>query len=741
MVGASAASRSGILIHGRPLLSMNEASSFWQDSALLDIKSWADDVYWSAAAALPNTATTLQMRALQRSYFQHGQGGAAGPVTGPWAECRICLVVYELLRFCGGSLTLQPSTEVWERRMGQLVDFFESTDLGDIVMEGWGYAFSKVGLYCSGVAQKLGPGYHPQTELSEPEAERRMFCSSLFTYSMNVGVPQHFKSLEALAPNYDGAWEVMLTAERKLKQQLGDRALSASTWWLMLCEFWIPQLAAITSFWNAAGARYSVSPSRCGASAHFQRDHALDRISRASGGNWGGAIVAAKLAPMDDVPDAAEEVELMVVLQRLDDHEVIRKQAASTRAFKYALPEEAIFGLRALATWRGCQAGPGGRDSESCQVACRVRSQSSVYTGCRGSSCAGQADEHVSSLRVNCGIPWSLPLAAGTHTAAVLHLQGEGEKGPNLRIPFRMTSRERTKPGGVAVCVMPVFGYAAIEKRWGDLIGSWLHYHLSLLEGIDRVHLYDIDGSLLPAQKAAADAGRPWPAAVVFYEPHFSGRIFHGGLRNMSQTRDCPYCAESLAYDHCLINSRNRADHLLVIHGLDEWLVPAPGSGLNLGTYLDALPYFCWTMFLRQQALHHRGQGQGDDKDLIQSSTLASPENWTSSSWIWRNRIFPNLVVQHPGHASYIDTHIVSQMPRQSFLSMLHAPRQKMKAIRGWTVNHHVDFMSKRIWIPNAGYHSGEGEPAIQLVKDTALLDLIGRLTVSSQKARDTEPD
>mmetsp|Transcript_28722 Transcript_28722/g.95387 ORF Transcript_28722/g.95387 Transcript_28722/m.95387 type:complete len:734 (-) Transcript_28722:15-2216(-) len=731
MAAFTQSSLSGVEVFGRPLLSMGEPSTFWQDGPLLDLKAWPDDVFWAAAGKGIYSEGTLQTEALRKSFFR--DGGVEGPVAGPWADCRICTVIYDMLNFCGTSFVYVPESQHFLERLSGLVDFFATTSLADIVLEGWGFAFTTTVIMCLDMAYNHVSGFAFEEEGAVGQEESRNRYSQLFNTALYYAWPKGDEPGDFRA-DFERAWEFVNEGEQALKEQLVSWKAPSWHWLLWSGIRWPYRLLELSKAWNSGAAGSLIAHDRHRGLSLNGRRHSLRRISRAVRGGWSAAIVALDVVPTAEGATqntlvGLVDVEFIVVAHELDVHEHVGRWAASTRAFKTVLPMAVLSGLVATAIWR--ETGSGGHGGER-RVPCRVRSQRSIFSGCRKiegkTECRDHPSEHVSSLRVYCAVPWSLSLEEGTSAKAALELKGGDEDGRDLRIPFTLDSTAREPEADLALCVMPLFGWAAVERRWGDLVGMWLRYHLEVLEGIGHVHLYDIDGSLEAVRTSAARSGRPWPAHVVHLEPEFASRLYAGGLRNLSRGQGCPYCAESLAYDHCLMNARQRARYIVVVHGLDEWLVPAPGSGANLARYVDGLESSNAVLFLRHAGMHHRGLSQS--KDLVRSSPWASKVNMTSS--FWRGKLFPNLLVRSKGQPSYIDTHVVTYMPRQAMESKAITSRGGPRALRGWWINHFVDFMETRYWDPKGRqFLERPGDEAFE--EDLTLADLLDAARIEQE--------
>merc|ERR1711953_1219510 len=81
-------------------------------------------------------------------------------------------------------------------------------------------------------------------------------------------------------------------------------------------------------------------------------------------------------------------------------------------------------------------------------------------------------------------------------------------------------------------------------------------------------------------------------------------------MANMTTTSVCPYCTENIAFDHCLMNSRDSTDYVLAMHDVDEWLVPTSDSD-NLAVFLDSLGAAGSVVLLERRNLHHFGRDPG----------------------------------------------------------------------------------------------------------------------------------
>ncbi|CAE8601546.1 unnamed protein product, partial [Polarella glacialis] len=306
--------------------------------------------------------------------------------------------------------------------------------------------------------------------------------------------------------------------------------------------------------------------------------------------------------------------------------------------------------------------------------------------------CGGAPEGSVSSLRVRCPVPWSAPWVGGGWLPRViprfqlfqvrgsvklrLHLDLPSG-GAQLRVTFRVKTSRPPPRTRVALCLQPRWDHAAVVGRWPNLLEDWLRFHLQVIQGIGRIYMYDVDGSL------GGESAR-WPAGV-HYEEALPGRIYGPGLRNLSRSSRCRYCAENIAYDHCLMSSRGLADYVLVLHGIDEWLATAPGSTLNLADHLDSLGSAGAVAFLESHFLYHLDRNVSGD--LVQSGIYRPLEPRQADSRPYD--LAPHLVFR-PAGATYVDTHYLMLQPRQAVQR-----RETGTWIRltEWWVNHYADFM------------------------------------------------
>eukprot|EP00928_Gymnodinium_smaydae_P023477 TRINITY_DN19362_c0_g1_i1.p1 TRINITY_DN19362_c0_g1~~TRINITY_DN19362_c0_g1_i1.p1 ORF type:complete len:754 (+),score=163.05 TRINITY_DN19362_c0_g1_i1:74-2263(+) len=667
-----------IFFAGRPLLSWNDPSTLWDEGPMVKLKAAAEDAFfghvWDLVGGL-GSGGTMQTRRLAYDF-----AGEKAP------RCSVCTQIYSLVMFAATFRVRQMDMMAALHNIDILSDIVRTNGLTNLFTEGWGFAFAFVAYNMVLAARQAGFFHDTSPEdlaikqqFTEyfVRAVARMYPQSMFTDD----------SSKLLAVDFAGAVRDFQVAEGLVMQLLPKHGLG---WFWLLGggDEWLKGLLQLGLVWNSgAPAR-----ARRGVRGNDDAEHRLLRIARAEASGWSVAVVAASVTTTEA---AVRELELLVVPQLLSQAPFFAEWAQITAAFKSIIPEEASDAV-ATCTWPS-----GARNLRRHTHRCRVLSHSSAFAGCRNRGCASPGHP-VSSLRVRCPVPWQTSLEAGSDTRLVLNLHlpeardaslGAAGAAATLRVHFVLRSAPvppaaaGARSGGrdgVAVCLPPAFDYAGIRARWGDLASGWLKYHLSVLEGIDRVYIYDNDGSLAAGRGAAAT----WPKGV-YYEGNFSRRVYGDKLWNQS----CPYCAENIAYDHCLMSARHVAKHVIVLHGWDEWLVPAPDKGTDVAALLREQEPF-GVAFLHYADMHSfrpNGTAHGGEFALAQHAVYrfaASAQDFTDPDI----SSLRHSVVVRPTGVTYIDTHTVKLDPKHEVMRL----EQGSVELRGLRINHYIDYVSPR---------------------------------------------
>eukprot|EP00927_Polykrikos_kofoidii_P081260 TRINITY_DN7849_c0_g5_i1.p1 TRINITY_DN7849_c0_g5~~TRINITY_DN7849_c0_g5_i1.p1 ORF type:complete len:823 (-),score=96.12 TRINITY_DN7849_c0_g5_i1:272-2740(-) len=747
-------------VGGRSLRARTEASPNLNDETMLTLKAAPQDFFYGVVW----------------DYF--GGMGAGGTIQTQHVDsislysassCEVCKGISRLLRSSALFTACAADLSVIMAEIETLSAIFNSTSLSDLLAEGWGFTFSWTVLRLVGAVSQLGFPSRLWSARNNRLGEKYL---SFFLRAAIVGWPVTRLSAEGSGNdvpsfvNFDDAWKMLRMGERRLKAHF--RAWPSDKhrlwWWLHeATERWLSLFLSLSAAWNSGGATSRDAPTGLIRSGALLR-HTLDRVARAERNGWSVAVVAASV--VEDQWNV-RELELQVVPQKLSDVTLMQNGSRWTRAFKSNIPEEANF-MIAFCLWPINSRARGMARRQSVQrVQCRIFSQSGVFSGCRTSRGDCKQLKHpVSSLRVRCAVPWDELLLPGQVSKLKLILEspafvGSGRQ-PRVVVPVDFVLRELSwRPprhdigsvvrGRLAICMPPVYDYAAIEQRWGDLIGDWLEYHFEVLD-IGHVFLYDNDGSLRDALRrgrwtgpcdsvAVEDAAKvgATPACtrsrILHYEPDFPARVY--GRKIWSKS--CAYCAENIAYDHCVINSRGLVDYVVILHGLDEWLVPLvervtpeasdivavippslpsfAGSALSgsanatcvstdalqwtsvtatlpnsssvaspafdLAAELDSLQPFAYAQLFRAN-LHSFGTADQSCFGLIRCSLyrLASQmENFTDRSTFAPSSIFK------PHAVTYVDTHFLSVDPKESYSVF----RDGVVTLTNWRVNHYLD--------------------------------------------------
>lgn len=198
---------------------------------------------------------------------------------------------------------------------------------------------------------------------------------------------------------------------------------------------------------------------------------------------------------------------------------------------------------------------------------------------------AGASDSGGQKARVLSGLPWRRPYPPSIVSCRVpgalvgrglpqrlavlldggsvpdLHIRGVGLEVHVCRAP---QAQHRV---GVTACSAPFF------DLWGRelLLRDWVEYHLAI--GVDRLILYDADGSAREALSSYVASGR------VHLLSRFPESIAPGLQRQTAH--GAPYCSALVALNHCLLSQGPFTDWVIEIHSFDEFwhVVDGPGPG------------------------------------------------------------------------------------------------------------------------------------------------------------------
>ncbi|CAE8707175.1 unnamed protein product [Polarella glacialis] len=198
-----------VYIKGRRLLTKEEPSEVWNDSALLDLKASSEDVFWSFAWHMKPAGATVQAKSLWDSY-------AAGDEA--WERCSICRLVMRSLGFCGATLNAVPEPLRTLEHLSALTVFLNATELLDVLMEGWGEAFSLALLACYEAATSLGMTLAPTPE----DAAIVSAYTTSITLAANIGCPveQWLARQQETHVDYERAAAHLAIGDGQLHEQL-----------------------------------------------------------------------------------------------------------------------------------------------------------------------------------------------------------------------------------------------------------------------------------------------------------------------------------------------------------------------------------------------------------------------------------------------------------------------------------------------------------------------------------------
>jgi len=193
-------------------------------------------------------------------------------------------------------------------------------------------------------------------------------------------------------------------------------------------------------------------------------------------------------------------------------------------------------------------------------VPCYTLSRPSWTVG-RYSSTRDSWYDGISTVRVHCLVPASFlaqPVVAELHFA-------------DAALPIRFSPAPRLRVQSI-ICTQPWFRGDYVETMRPGAVRAWLHHHLVHV-GVDRVHLYDTDGTFGSLLGQFAER--------VSYFPRFNLQVstVYGEL--WAKNRTCAYCAEYAAYEHCLLSNRDSARWILGIRSLDQFLTPVSSTTLT----------------------------------------------------------------------------------------------------------------------------------------------------------------
>jgi len=178
------------------------------------------------------------------------------------------------------------------------------------------------------------------------------------------------------------------------------------------------------------------------------------------------------------------------------------------------------------------------------------------------------------------GLPWrrpyaptmiscKLPLTPAEVTLVSnfsVHLTGHPRAAvvADFNVQLDVCRKDIAKQVDVTSCSVPFFGMRGKEH----LLQDWLEYHLAV--GVDRVVLYDLDGSTKHFLAPYIKSGK------VELLDHFPRRISSAmATRHKSET----YCGTLVALNHCLFSYGPLTHVIIEIHSPDEYwhVVDSPG--------------------------------------------------------------------------------------------------------------------------------------------------------------------
>jgi len=165
-----------------------------------------------------------------------------------------------------------------------------------------------------------------------------------------------------------------------------------------------------------------------------------------------------------------------------------------------------------------------------------------------------------------CHLPSSVPVSG---TEVSLRIRGTTVVD-DMELQVRLCPVVQPKVR-LQACTEPLYRLDALERRWPGYIDWWLRHHLTVY---DRFVVYDNDGTAEAFVAALLHVGveyHGWWQEKVEIPPDVRAR--------------CPYCAEEMAYHHCVVGARWRADWVHLLHSPDAvvWRSPA----MDLGSWLS----------------------------------------------------------------------------------------------------------------------------------------------------------
>jgi len=140
--------------------------------------------------------------------------------------------------------------------------------------------------------------------------------------------------------------------------------------------------------------------------------------------------------------------------------------------------------------------------------------------------------------------------------------------GTALMIPLKLCRLNQPRHPA-SFCSMPLYGLDRLRQEVPRALEDWLDYHLHHA-GFGHAEIYDLDGSLLRAlgKQRLHDMVR---RRLLSYHSHW-GENLSVSMGTLSRRHPC--CAETWAYLHCLTTHRATSRWVLLLHSIDEYVVP-----------------------------------------------------------------------------------------------------------------------------------------------------------------------
>jgi hypothetical protein len=187
------------------------------------------------------------------------------------------------------------------------------------------------------------------------------------------------------------------------------------------------------------------------------------------------------------------------------------------------------------------------------------------------------------------------------HTVNVIFI----DPSSKLQAVVPLCSLQRDRPiHKIVACSQSIYGADVLEARWPGVLQAWVLYHArfprilhfccswlcwlsSIMHpqvkhlGFDHFTIYDTDGSAAPFLS---------PLLNSTFLTYFGGWAPTSCLRNLTATRQMPYCAETLMENQCLWKARGISEWAMLVHAPDCFLNDAPGLPVLFG-HLDSMDH------------------------------------------------------------------------------------------------------------------------------------------------------